>query len=285
MSDTEQLLYVYELKGGIPLPGLELDGLLGIWPEGSYTYLFFLRPAETILAAFLQANPQFHLTDRYRLRYADWQDLAEEEPFQIGPFRIATRSPQVDLGADEIPLWIDPGVIFGSGLHPTTRGCLQALSLVYPRERFARVLDLGTGSGILAIAAAKLGAAEVEAVDLNPLAVSTASANCRRNGVEGRVKVRLGDAGGDLPAADLLCLNIHHEFLRTFLASPKVLRYRLAIISGFLQAQLDEIISLLPRGSRLRNPPLSEGGWVTLIVVNDDPDKDGSNHGPIPSSL
>jgi hypothetical protein len=66
MSDAEQLLYVYELKGGIPLPVLELDGLLGIWPEGSYTYLFFLHPAETILGAFLEANPQFHLTDRYR---------------------------------------------------------------------------------------------------------------------------------------------------------------------------------------------------------------------------
>jgi ribosomal protein L11 methyltransferase len=285
MPDAEQLLYVYELKGGVPPPVLDLDGLLGIWPEGCYTYLFFPHPAETILAAFLQAHPQFHLTDRYRLRYGDWQDLAEEEPFKVGPFRIATRSLQVDLGAGEIPLWIDPGVIFGSGLHPTTRGCLRALSLVYAQERYARVLDLGAGSGILAIAAAKLGAAEVEAVDLNPLAVSTASDNCRRNGVDRRVRVRLGDAYGDLPAADLLCLNIHQEFLRTFLAGPKVLRYRLAIVSGFLREQLDEIISLLPRGSRLRNPPLIERGWVTLIVVNDDRDREGDNHGPTATSF
>jgi len=277
MPDADQLLYVYELKGGVPLPIVDLDGLLGIWPEGYYTYLFFLHPAEMTLAAFLHVHPEFHLTDRYRLRYGDWQDVADEEPFQIGPFRITTRSLQVDLGAGDIPLWIDPGVIFGSGLHPTTRGCLQALSLVYSQERPAQVLDLGTGSGILAIAAAKLGAAEVDAVDLNPLAVSTASANCRRNGVDGRVRVRLGDAGDDLPAADLLCLNIHQEFLRTFLADPKVLGYRLAIVSGFLQEQLDKVLQLLPPRSRLRIPPIIERGWVTLLMESDDPRR-GVNH-------
>jgi ribosomal protein L11 methyltransferase len=285
MPDAEQLLYVYELNGGVPPPALDLDGLLGIWPEGYYTYLFFLHPADTTLAAFLQAHPEFHLTDRYRLRYGDWQDLAEEEPFQVGPFRIATRSPQVDLGAGEIPLWIDPGVIFGSGLHPTTRGCLRALSLVYSEEKPKRVLDVGTGSGILAIGAAKLGAAEVEAVDLNPLAVSTASANCRRNGVDGRVRVRHGDACGDLPAADLLCLNIHREFLRAFLAGPKVLRYRLAIISGFLREQLEEILQLFPPRSRLRIPPILERGWVTLIMEREHPGRNVNDHGPTAPSL
>jgi len=277
--DPQQLLYVYELKGGVPPPAVDMEGLLGVWPEGEYMYLFFFLPAEAVVAAFLETHPEFRLTDHYRLRYGDWQDLAEGEPFQVGRFAISTRSEQIEPAADEIPLLIDPGVMFGSGLHPTTRGCLRALSLLYSQLRPARVLDLGTGTGILAIAAAKLGATEVEAVDINPLAVSTAAANCRRNKVEEKVRVRLGDAGGDLPAADLLCLNIHLEFLRTFLSRPEMRAYGLVILSGFLKEHLGEVTSLLPGGSRLEAPPFIERGWATLIVVNHVRERGVNEHG------
>ena len=91
---------------------------------------------------------------------------------------------------DDVVLLIDPGMAFGTGLHPTTRLCLQAL------ERHLRpgdhVLDVGTGSGILAIAAAKLGAARVLALDIEPVAVKVAVENAARNGVADRVTVRLG---------------------------------------------------------------------------------------------
>ena len=285
MLDPQQPLYVYELKGGSPLPALDMEGLLGVWPEGEYTYLFFFLPAEAAVAAFLETHSEFRLTDRYRLRYGEWQDVAEEEPFQVGRFRIGTRPEQTKPAVDDIPLLIDPGVMFGSGLHPTTRGCLRALSLLYSQVRPARVLDLGTGTGILAIAAAKLGATEVEAVDLNPLAVSTAAANCRRNQVEDRVRVCLGDARGDLPSADLLCLNIHLDFLRTFLSRPEMTAYGLVILSGFLQEHLEEVISLLPGGSRLETSPLLDRGWATLIVVNHSSDRGVNDHGPTGPSL
>ena len=277
--DPQQLLYVYELKGGMHPPAVDMEGLLGVWPEGEYTYLFFFLPAEAAVAAFLDTHPEFHLTGHYRLRYGDWQDLAEGEPFQVGRFTISTRWEQGGAAADEIHLLIDPGVMFGSGLHPTTRGCLRALSLLYPRLRPARVLDLGTGTGILAIAAAKLGAAEVEAVDINPLAVSTAAANCRRNNVEEKVRVHLGDARSDLPSADLLCLNIHLEFLRTFLCRPEMRAYGHVILGGFLQEHLEEVISLLPEGSRLDAPPLIERGWATLIIANHPGERGVNDHG------
>jgi ribosomal protein L11 methyltransferase len=283
--NPEQLLYVYELKGGLPPAALDVEGLLGVWPEGEYTYLFFFLPAETAVTAFLETHPEFRLTDHYRLRYGDWQDLAEEEPFEVGRFKISTRPEQIEPAAADISLLIDPGVMFGSGLHPTTRGCLRALSLLYSQVRPARVLDLGTGTGILAIAAAKLGAIEVKAVDLNPLAVSTAAANCRRNQVEEKVRVCLGDAHGDLPSADLLCLNIHLEFLRTFLSGPEMRAYGLVILSGFLQEHLEEVISLLPEGSRLGTSPLLERGWATLIVVNHPCDRGVNDHGPTEPSF
>ena len=283
--NPQQLLYIYELKGGVRPPAVDMKGLLGVWPEGEYTYLFFSLPAEAAVAAFLDTHPEFRLTDYYRLRYGDWQDLAEGEPFQVGRFTISTRPDRSGEAAGDNHLLIDPGVMFGSGLHPTTRGCLRALSLLYLRLRPARVLDLGTGSGILAIAAAKLGATEVEAVDINPLAVSTAAANCRRNKVEETVRVRLGDARGDLPSADLLCLNIHLDFLRTFLSRPEARAYGCVILSGFLQKHLEEVISLLPGGSRLELPPLIENGWPTLIVANHPCERGVNDHGPTEPSF
>ena len=283
--DPEQLLYIYELKGGVDPPPVDIEGLLGVWPEGEYSYLFFILPAEAAVAVFLDSHPEFHLTGHYRLRYGDWQDLAEGEPLQVGRFTISTRSDQLDEAPDGLHLLIDPGVMFGSGLHPTTRGCLRALSLLHLAVRPTRVLDLGTGTGILAIAAARLGATEVEAVDINPLAVSTAAANCRRNNVEGKVRVRLDDARGDLPPADLLCLNIHLEFLRTFLRRPEMRAYGRVILSGFLQEHLEEVISLLPAGSRLEVSPLIERGWATLIIANHLGEKGVNHHGPTEPSI
>ena len=98
---------------------------------------------------------------------------------------------------DEIVLNLDPGMAFGTGLHPTTQLCLRLLEQhARPRQR---TLDLGTGSGILAIAAAKLGAGPVVALDNDPIAVEAASANVARNGVEGsgagQVHVALGSLG------------------------------------------------------------------------------------------
>lgn len=94
---------------------------------------------------------------------------------------------------DDVVLSLDPGMAFGTGLHPTTQLCLRLLErYVRPDQR---VLDLGTGSGILAIAAAKLGAAAVLALDNDPVAVSAAGDNVARNTVSDRVQVALGSLG------------------------------------------------------------------------------------------
>jgi ribosomal protein L11 methyltransferase len=106
-------------------------------------------------------------------------------------------STHLDRGADrpaespdDIILRLDPGMAFGTGLHPTTQMCLQALEMVVQPGQ--RVLDLGTGSGILGIAALKLGADWVLAVDNDKLAVKTAVANAAANGVADRFEGQLG---------------------------------------------------------------------------------------------
>jgi ribosomal protein L11 methyltransferase len=266
MLDPEQLLYVYELKGGVPPPFLNLAGLLGVWPEADYTYLFFTNPAEAALESFFREHPEYRLTRRYQLPYRQWQQLTVEEPLVIDRFKIITSKKSIKLSAGEILLWIDPGVIFGSGLHPTTRGCLRTLSLLYSEATPFKVLDLGTGTGILAIAAAKLGAGQVDAVDLNPIAISTAAANCERNGVKDVVRLIRGDARNQLPEAELLCVNIHFDFLESFFRSSAVCRYRWAIVGGFLEEKLPEVRALLPSCTKIKDPVLQEKGWVTMLL-------------------
>jgi len=90
----------------------------------------------------------------------------------------------------DIIIELDPGMAFGTGLHPTTQMCLEAIEAHMPAS--ARVIDLGSGSGILAIAAAKLGASSVLALDIDPVAVETARENARRNHVDGIVCVEAG---------------------------------------------------------------------------------------------
>jgi ribosomal protein L11 methyltransferase len=106
------------------------------------------------------------------------------------------------LGAGDIPLVIDPGMAFGTGSHPTTQLCLTALEdYIQPGMRVA---DIGTGSGILAIAAAKLGAAEVVATDIDPLAVKIAAENFDINAVRIKTQEDLPTGPFDLVVANIL---------------------------------------------------------------------------------
>jgi ribosomal protein L11 methyltransferase len=110
----------------------------------------------------------------------------------------------------QIVIRLDPGQAFGTGHHETTKLCLGMLDgLVHAG---AHVLDVGTGSGILAIAAAKLGAARVDAVDIDPIAAEVASRNCAANGVGERVRVWAGQVTpGEVAAYDVVVANISPE--------------------------------------------------------------------------
>ncbi len=113
------------------------------------------------------------------------------------------------LPGDEV-LALDPGVAFGTGLHPTTRLCLQGLEAWADEGRLggARVLDVGCGSGILGIGAVRLGAAEVLGVDVDPLAVEAAAANARRNRVARRMRARTGSIPSGAGPFDLVLANL-----------------------------------------------------------------------------
>jgi len=129
--------------------------------------------------------------------------------FRVGE-RVVIRPSWQDYRAtaSDVVVSLDPGAAFGTGLHPTTRRCLELLEkVVRPGDR---VLDVGTGSGILAIAAAGLGAGEVVAVDVDPLAARVAAANVKENGLGGLVHVVAATvtAVAGIPRFDVVVANI-----------------------------------------------------------------------------
>jgi ribosomal protein L11 methyltransferase len=127
------------------------------------------------------------------------------KPFKVGNLIISPPWEDVKAEEGEVLVRLDPNVVFGTGYHPTTRTCLQALWEIYQEERPRKVLDLGTGSGILALAAAKWGAEKVLAIDCNGLAAETALRNVLSNGESHRIEVRMGKAEGFIEEeADLI---------------------------------------------------------------------------------
>jgi len=111
---------------------------------------------------------------------------------------------------DDVVLMLDPGMAFGTGLHPTTRLCLAAIEMLADDGRLdgARVLDVGCGSGILAIAALKLGAASALGVDTDPIAIEATLANARRNRLGRRLRAREGSLPSGRQPVDVVLANL-----------------------------------------------------------------------------
>jgi ribosomal protein L11 methyltransferase len=109
---------------------------------------------------------------------------------------------------DEVIIDLDPGMAFGTGLHPTTRLCLQAVEDRAERGPLGRTLDVGCGSGILSIAAVKLGATRVLGVDIDPIAIEATDANARHNRVGKRIRAREGSVPTDEGPFDTVLANL-----------------------------------------------------------------------------
>ncbi len=179
--------------------------------------------------------------------------------------------------ADEVVLALDPGMAFGTGLHPTTRLCLAQLERLADEGVVAgaRVLDVGCGSGILAIAAAKLGAGEVLAVDPDPIAVEATTANARRNRLSGVVKARRGTLAVSDPPFDLVLANLIASLLvdlagelfsATRAGSPARQSGGRLVCSGiFIDREPEVRRALLASGYRVVGRS-TEGDWVALVT-------------------
>jgi ribosomal protein L11 methyltransferase len=166
----------------------------------------------------------------------------------------------------EVVLELDPGMAFGTGLHPTTRMCLELLEQrVQPGMR---VLDVGTGSGILALAAAKLGAASVLALDVSSVAVESAQANVRANGLDERIAVRLGSIEAASGARyDLVVANIIARVIAEL--APALVGALgtggLLIASGIIDERLSLAEDALRAAGLAEIEQVRDGDWVSLV--------------------
>jgi len=189
-----------------------------------------------------------------------WRDF--HRPVQVG--RIHVRSPwheEATGGAEEpIDIVIDPGQAFGTGAHPTTRLCLECLQDVAPGP----LADLGCGSGVLAIAAAKLGFAPVTAFDNEIAAVEATRANAAANGVALERVERRDLRTGPAPAADVTVANLVRPLLLEMAAlmpeQPGTL-----IVSGLLEGEEDEVAAAFAPFRERRRLRLQ--GWSALLLT------------------
>jgi ribosomal protein L11 methyltransferase len=169
---------------------------------------------------------------------------------------------------DDLVITLDPGMAFGSGLHPTTRLCLEALE-DYVRPS-ASVLDVGTGSGILAIAAARLGASCVMAFDTDPLAVRVARENVALNQVESvvRVQARTAETSNlQSPIWDLIVVNILAETIMDLgpALAANLSPQGILIASGIIAERTDAVLGSFGQNGLALVEQRAEGDWVALI--------------------
>ena len=198
---------------------------------------------------------------------ADWIDAWKRHYVaqRIGRVVIVPSWAEEDLRPGEVTIRLDPGMAFGTGLHPTTRGCLELLQAVEPVPD--RVLDVGCGSGILALAALRLGAASAVGIDTDALAVTAARENAERNGLADRFEAR----EGTLPAtADehypLVLANLVAVVL-VELAGP--LAAHLApggtlLASGIIQPRASEVEDAMRAAGLAVAERRLDGEWVSL---------------------
>jgi len=170
----------------------------------------------------------------------------------------------------DVVLALDPGMAFGTGLHPTTRLCLATLEAAADRGELAgaRVLDVGCGSGILAIAAAKLGAASVLGVDTDPIAIDATLANARRNRLGRRIRAGAGSLPSGEPAHDIVLANLIASVLIA-LAVPLRDELRpggLMLASGIFADREAEVAAAFRATGLTIEARSVEGEWVALAV-------------------
>ncbi len=199
---------------------------------------------------------------------ADWASAWKSyfKPIQVGRVFIKPSWEDVESTPESIVVEIDPGMAFGTGNHPTTQLCIQTLQKYITGGE--RLLDVGTGSGILAIAAAKLGAKEVQATENDPVAVEAARNNVAQNGVAETVSVMLSESPPPACVFDIVVANITANTIIGMVddLAAKVDTGGLIVASGIIESRSDEVAGhLADRGLEMVEKT-TDDEWVALVM-------------------
>lgn len=233
-----------------------LNHVVALFPAGADAEAAYRRACA---AAGLEPGAHYRLAD---IAEQDWVRLTQNQfqPIQVSSRLWIVPSWHDAPDSEAINVVLDPGLAFGTGSHPTTRLCLDWLDQnLVPGQS---VVDYGCGSGVLAIAAARLGAGRVTGVDIDPQALAASRYNAGQN----RVLAQFLGAEEPLPApADVVVANILSGPLRVLaplLAKLTVAGGRL-VLSGILQPQAQDLMNAYDAWFRME-APVAEDGWVRL---------------------
>jgi len=272
--------------GGVAIES-EREGEQAALPETPVAVCAYL-PADETLEARRAAVEQglWHLGMIQPLpapafRPIDEQDWAEAWKAHYHPIPIGRRLlilPAWLASPDDqrLPIVLDPGMAFGTGTHPSTQLSLAAIEdYLQPGDE---MIDLGCGSGILSIAAARLGARHIRALDIDPLAVDIARENAERNGVAAQITVSAGSLDDLLdacaPSADLLAANILAPVLETMVRqglSRTVRPGGALILAGILAEQAEALVEICHRHGLDLIEQRASGEWRTLVLKSKPP--------------
>ena len=226
-------------------------------------------PVETLalIAARMEAAGIPYTSETEGVEQEDWQNGWRKyyHPMDVGQ-RLAVVPSWQDYETSRVKLILDPGLAFGTGGHETTNLCLEVLD---ERVRGGeRVLDIGTGSGILAIAALKLGAAVAEGVDIDPVAVRTAGENAALNGVADKLTVLVGDLSDKASGQyDIITANIVANASMALAPAVPGLRADDAVFiaSGIIDSRKDEVIAALEAAGLAVLEVKEKRGWECIV--------------------
>jgi ribosomal protein L11 methyltransferase len=232
-----------------------------------------LRALQRYLRSLRNLEPK---ASRIRMETAsipeqDWGENWKKffKPIRVGS-RFIVKPPwaRIRLKKGEIAIEINPGMAFGTGTHPTTQLCMEALEKRL-KKRGLSVLDVGTGSGILSIAACRLGAAEVWGMDIDPVAVEIARENVSQNGVSQQVKILKARIGEIHKKFDLVVANIDFRNLKRARITMRnhLKKSGFLILSGILDKEEERLCQLYLRSGELQwVETIRQGEWVCLIL-------------------
>jgi len=204
------------------------------------------------------------------VRKRDWQKFWKRDlkPIQIGEKIVVKPSWDKKDLPDKIVIKIDPKMAFGTGRHETTKLCIKEIQrLIQPDDR---VLDVGTGSGILAVISAKLGASYVLAIDPDRIAIDSAQENIEKNEVKDIVEVKVGTINEKTPKGyfDLVVANLFKSKIIELFGKIKKTAKKsgVIILSGVLDSERDEVSDFLKKRKTKIERITQDGGWLCFVV-------------------
>ena len=246
---------------------IEGDGAMTAYFPDSSSPGSIVRELEISQELLSQAGHRFALKIEHTvLADADWNESWKKtfKPIDVGA-RFTILPPWEHMVGDRIPLVIEPGMAFGTGHHQTTRSCLVLMEKLAASVKNERFLDIGTGTGLLAIAARILGFKQVVGVDTDPLAMEASRVNIRLNRSQG-IELLEGDIGCAAGTYGMITANL---ISGTLVGIAGEIAARLdqsgaVIMSGILTGQDDEVTAAAGKAGLRRVERLQDGKWVTL---------------------